>query len=100
MNQSGKKSGKKMKIVYGPVYPLIKKEEIIKIPSEKAGEKKIVTYIDLQTELEDFIEIQANKHVSEMNRDNIIRRIREDGKVLTGQGSVQNNRNDDEPTRE
>lgn len=80
---------KDMKIVYGPVHPVVEKTEIIKIPSEKAGEKRIVKHIDLQKELEDFLEIQANTHISEIGREGIIRRIREDGKVLTQAEEIQ-----------
>jgi len=85
---------KNMKIVYGPVYPVVEKTEIIKIPSEKAGEKKIVKHIDLQKEWEQFLEIQANKHVSEIGKDGVIRRIREDGKVLTQKEPVQESKED------
>lgn len=76
-----------MRIVYGPVHPVVEKEEIIKIPSEKAGEKKIVTHIDLQKEIQEFLEIQTNTHRVEMDKDNMIRRGK-DGKILTGKGSV------------
>lgn len=85
---------KNMKIVYGPVYPVVEKTEIIKIPSERAGEKKIVRHLDLQKEWEQFLDIQANKHVSEMGKDGVIRRIREDGKVLTQKEAIQEEKED------
>lgn len=86
MNQSDKKSGKNMRVVYGPVYPVIKKEEIIKIPSEKAGEKRIVAVVDLQRELENFLEISASRHTSQIDeKGRVVRRVGENGKILTGQ---------------
>lgn len=90
MNQSGKKSGKNMRIVYGPVYPVVEKEEIIKIPSEKAGEKRIVIFMDLQKEGENFLEISASRHTSQIDeKGRVVRRVGENGKILTGQEEEQ-----------
>lgn len=82
MNQSGKN----MRIVYGPVYPVVEKEEIIKIPSEKAGEKKLITNKNLQQEMGNSLEIQVSNHTSQIDeKGRTVRRIGENGKVLTGQ---------------
>lgn len=77
-----KKQGKNMKIVYGPVHPVVKKEEMIKIPSEKAGEKRIVTLIDLQNELTEFLELQTNSHICELARDARMTRLTKEGKII------------------
>jgi len=75
---------KGIKIVFGPVHPVVEKEEIIEVPSEKAGEKKIISHIDLKKEMEEFLEIQASKHYIEKNNvGEIVKRKSEDGKVLT-----------------
>ena len=72
-----------IKIVFGPVHPVIEKDEIIEIPSEKIGEKKIVNDRDLQKE--EFLEIQANNHQIKRDKDGkIISRTSESGTVLTG----------------
>ena len=76
-------SDKSMKIVYGPVHPVVEKQEIIRIPSEKAGEKKIIKHIDLQKELESFLEIQAESHYKHMGKDKVMRRLTQDEKILT-----------------
>ncbi|MCI8760927.1 MAG: hypothetical protein HFJ34_07480 [Clostridia bacterium] len=91
-----KKSGKSMRIVYGPVHPVVEKQEIIKIPSEKAGEKRIVTHIDLQNELTEFLELQSNRYTCELVKDGVkdgkfkIRRLTKDGKeIVTDQDKKQ-----------
>ncbi len=68
-----------IKMVYGPVNPIGKK---IEIPSEKAGEKRIVTYIDLQQEMTQFLELQTNTHRCELAREGRIKRLAKDGKVI------------------
>lgn len=79
-----KEPGKGIKVVYGPVHPVIEKSEIIEIPSEKAGEKKIVTHLDLQKMQEEFLEIQANSHYIEQDASNkVMRRVSENGEVLS-----------------
>ena len=77
-----KKPGTNMKMVYGPVHPVVEKEDIIRIPSEKAGEKRIVTHIDLQKELEDFLALQVNTHRCELAREGRIKRIAKDGNII------------------
>ena len=76
---------KGIKIVFGPVHPVVEKEEIIKVPSEKAGEKRIIKHIDLDKELEDFLELQATSYQIKRDKDgNIVSRTSENGTVLTG----------------
>ena len=73
---------KGIKIVFGPVHPVIEKEEIIEVPSEKAGEKRIINNKDLMKE--EVLEIQANSHQIKRDKDgNIISRTSENGTVLT-----------------
>lgn len=73
---------KPVKMVYGPVYPVMEKGELIKIPSEKAGEKRIVTNLDLQQELTQFLELQTNTHYCELVREGRIKRLTKEGKVI------------------
>ena len=74
-----KKPGKNMKMVYGPVLP---EEKKIEIPSKKAGEKRIVTQIDLQNELTEFLELQANSHICELAREGRMKKKKKDGKII------------------
>ena len=76
---------KGIKIVFGPVHPVVEKDEIIKVPSEKAGEKRVISHIDLDKELEEFLEIQANTYTIERNKEGkIVSRIASNGTKLTG----------------
>ena len=78
---------KGIKIVFGPVHPVVEKEEIINVPSEKAGEKRVVSHMDLKKEMEEFLEIQANIHQIKIDKDGkIVSRISANGTVLSNKG--------------
>lgn len=70
---------KPIKMVYGPVNPIGKK---IEIPSEKAGEKRVVTDVDLQQQTAQFLELQTNSHRCELAKEGGMKRRAKDGTII------------------
>lgn len=79
------------KIVYGPVYPVLK---TVEIPSERAGEKRIITQSDLQKDLEEFLELQTNPHICKIYNNGNIKRTLKDGKEVLFEKEKEDGRDD------
>lgn len=79
----------KKKITYGPLYAV--EEKNIEIPSEKAGEKGMPTEQEIQQATEQqFMDIQVNNHVSELDaQGRVVRRRDENGTILTEREETQ-----------
>ena len=74
-------SNKNFEIVCGPAICQLGKGEHIHIPSEEAGEKRIPKEQNIE-ETKDFISAENNTVVLD-EKGNVIKRIDEQGKVLT-----------------
>jgi len=78
---SSKNNKKNWKLLYGPVYPLIEKEEMIKIPTEQAG---YVSREDLEKISNEFLEISAKNYYITRDVDgNIIERKDLNGEIIS-----------------
>ena len=80
MKEGNSNENPKLKIVFGPLIPVIEKEEICKIPSEKAGEKKVISREQLNVPTIDTLAIKDIVHAE---AGEIIKRLTKDGKILT-----------------
>ena len=80
-NQTDGDSRKKWKFVYGPVYPVIEKDEMITIPTEQAG---YITHDDLEKLSKEFLEISAKDHIVKRDsKGKVIERKTNSGKTIT-----------------